>query len=108
MVGSADVNLIETAAGLEELRSEWQTLMDCAADVTPFQSPEWLMTWWRFFGSGELCVVACRSSSELIGLAPLFLVDRTVLFVGTGISDHLEVLYAPGEAQTVASAVREH
>jgi CelD/BcsL family acetyltransferase involved in cellulose biosynthesis len=87
---------------LEALRPEWCRLWERCAGATPFQRPEWLLSWWRHFGDGELCVVTLRSRGQLVGLAPLFLysgagpgASRQVLLLGTGLSDYLGPLLAP-------------
>jgi CelD/BcsL family acetyltransferase involved in cellulose biosynthesis len=108
MVSAASIDVIDTSAGLEDLRPEWHKLMERAECVTPFQSPEWLIPWWRFFGSGRLFTIACRSGGELIGLAPLFIAGEKVQFIGTGITDHLGLLYEPGAAEIVISTLRDH
>ena len=66
--------------------------------ATPFQSSEWLLPWWDCFGHGELQVVAVRHEHRLAALVPLLLERagdaRRATLLGTGNSDHLDVLVA--------------
>lgn len=80
---------------------EWRGLWFECASAPPFLSPEWLLPWWKSFGGGRLCVLTAREGARLVGLAPLFVYEnkdneRSLAFIGTGISDYLGVLSAPG------------
>lgn len=90
---------ISTYADLERLRPEWSRLWSRCDWATPFQSPEWLLPWWEHLGRGDLWTLAVRTSGELIGLAPLYLLKGRTMFLGTGLSDYLDVLLSPGRDQ---------
>src|SRR5436853_1039071 len=86
---------------LEWLRPEWEALWARCPGATVFQSPAWLIPWWKHLGRGELWVVSIRHHQKLIGVAP-FLIHRNsaisareLLFLGTGISDYLDLLLEP-------------
>ncbi|MDB6088018.1 MAG: glycosyl transferase group 1 [Gammaproteobacteria bacterium] len=102
------------AAELEPLRTEWSGLFDASKEATPFQSPEWLLPWWRCFAGRSLWVLAARLRGRLVGLAPLFIYtdpaskERRVCFIGNGISDSLDILVAGEEGGPVAQAVFDH
>lgn len=87
-----------TLAELEALRPEWTALWERAPVATPFQSPEWLIAWWRHFGGEGLWTLALRRGGRLVGLAPLFVRRepetglRQATMIGRGITDHLDVL----------------
>ena len=57
---------------LERLRPEWEALWGAIPDATPFQSPAWLIPWWRHVGDGELLTLSLRESGKLIGLFPFY------------------------------------
>ena len=52
--------ITETDA-LTALESDWLDLCRRSPGVTPFQTPMWLLPWWRAFGSNDLAVIAARS-----------------------------------------------
>lgn len=97
---SADIHVekVTTVEALESLRPEWSDLWKRCPSATPFQSPEWMLPWWKHLGRGELCALALRHEERLIGLAPLFIYTdpaspvRRLLLVGTGVTDYLDVL----------------
>jgi len=88
--------VIKEIAALTALEAEWLDLCHRTPDATPFQTPMWLLPWWRAFGSDDLAVIAARDEADLRSLAPLYIVrdeDESLgLFIGTGISDYLDIL----------------
>jgi CelD/BcsL family acetyltransferase involved in cellulose biosynthesis len=105
-----EIEEISTAAGLEALRPEWLALWDRMPAATPFQSPAWLLPWWRRFGDGELLTLALRSRGELAGLVPLYVhFDgnlRKLLPLGVGVSDYLDPLLEGDHAAAVLEHLR--
>ena len=94
------------------LEEEWEDLHRNAAFATPFQSWAWLYSWWEFYGKDyELRVVTIREGGLLVGLMPLMLERRgafgRLLFVGTGLTDHQDILVREGwERQVIAAGMR--
>src|SRR6202051_3313499 len=94
--------VITDATALAALETDWLDLAHRTPGATPFQTPMWLLPWWRAFGSNDLAVIAARNGSRLEALAPLYIIrsggsdtdsDESLgVFLGTGISDHLDVL----------------
>ena len=110
----ADVEVLEDLARLESLRAAWERLWRDDASATPFQSPHWLLPWWKHVGRGELRSLALRDEEgALVGLAPLYVYtdedrQRHLFPVGVGTSDYLGLLARPGCERTVAEAVLDH
>lgn len=103
------VEELSSFEGLAGLRPEWSRLWAQCPWATPFQSPEWLLPWWEHLGRGDLWTLTVRRDGELIGLAPLYIFRGRVLFLGTGVSDYLDVLLAPGyDLHRTAALVFEH
>ena len=103
------VEEITAAEELALLVPEWRRLWQLAPDATPFQTPAWLIPWWRHFGQGELVVLAARESGRLVALLPLYVYDepplRKLLPVGIGNSDWLDALCLPGRERELAGAL---
>ncbi len=91
-----DTLVISKFDELEALAVDWRALWMADEKATYFQSPDWLLPWWRHFGSGELFVVASRSGPELRALLPMLVLrdeDESLgIFIGTGHSDYLNVI----------------
>lgn len=96
---------IETATDatrLDSLAAEWSALWDRDPRATPFQTPEWLQTWWRHFGSGQLHTLAVRRNERLVGIIPLFVQRdgqtgaQCAQLLGTGVSDYLDAVVERG------------
>ncbi len=88
---------------LEQMEPEWRTLWSSDPLATPFQSPEWLLPWWRTVGEGVLDGVAIRDAEgRLLGLLPLYIYTqpgtgrRDRLLLGAGTSDYLGGLFVDG------------
>ena len=110
--------VVTRAAGLADLETEWRNLAAACPTATVFQTWEWNAAWWRHFGRlpGRLLrIVTFRGADGvLVGLAPLMTSFwyatplRRISFLGTGTSDYLDVLAAPGWEPTVAAALYEY
>jgi CelD/BcsL family acetyltransferase involved in cellulose biosynthesis len=83
---------------LDPVISDWWDLFHHSPDVTPFQSPAWLLPWWHCFGRGDPIAVAVRQHTRLCGLGLFYIYDedrsagRQIFFVGKGVSDYLDVV----------------
>lgn len=108
-----ELEVINSLSRLHGIRREWSRLEASLPDLTPFQTPEWLLTWWHHFGGGELQVYAFRNADgTLVGIVPAFLHDwegrRQLTLIGSGISDYLDPLFAASEQERVVGCLREH
>lgn len=89
---------LSSIEALEEISVEWNQLYNDSLSATPFQSPFWIIPWWKNFGSGNLLTIATRDNKKLVGVASFCICNDTnsekVLYLtGTGISDYLDVVY---------------
>ncbi|MDQ6708246.1 MAG: GNAT family N-acetyltransferase [Acidobacteriota bacterium] len=115
MIG-CEVEEITTIDGLEKLAPEWRSLYRRCPNATPFQSPEWLLPWLRhMFRGGEIWALVYRHENRLAALASLFIrrhwrdfETRQISFIGTGISDYLDVLADPDSAPLGISSILAH
>lgn len=103
--------IIDDPAQFDTLAPHWWKLWEQSSSATPFQSPAWLVPWWRTFAPGGLATVAVWRGGDLIGLAPLYLEHGTagskLLPVGISLSDYLDILCVPGTEALVAAAIAE-
>ena len=102
---------VRSAAGLAALEPEWQALAAACPAATVFQTWEWNAAWWKHYGKRgrRLRLVTFRDAAgALVGLAPLMTSFwyatplRRLSFLGTGTSDYLDALAAPGWERQVA------
>jgi CelD/BcsL family acetyltransferase involved in cellulose biosynthesis len=104
------VAIIEDARAFAALQQEWDDLYESSPLATPFQSWAWLYSWWESYGEHyELRLILVRNDEGLlIGIIPLMLERklgfRRLLFVGTGLTDYLDVLTRQGWEAEVAEA----
>jgi CelD/BcsL family acetyltransferase involved in cellulose biosynthesis len=108
---NTEVAIIQNEREFAAMEEEWEELYAGAPLATPFQSWAWLYSWWEFYGKDyELWLITVRNDRGLlVGVAPLML-ERTVgfgrlLFVGTGFTDHLDVLAREGWEDPVSEAL---
>ncbi len=108
------VEEITDPAEFESLSGEWLDLWNRVPEAAPFQAPQWLLPWWKNLGGGPLRVVVFRDSGRLIGLAPLFIHTwpdgrvRRISWIGSGISDHLDILVEPAYSAAAAGMLFRH
>lgn len=88
------LDVIEDADELNAIASEWEELWRESPDATPFQSPQWLLPWWKHFGDDkQLTVVIGRDRDGRLNLlAPFCIENRTLMLLGGWITDHLDIL----------------
>ena len=48
---------IESLDELDSIRTDWLALWRSLPAATPFQSPDWLIPWWKHFGIDRLRVL---------------------------------------------------
>lgn len=104
---------LEVTSDLQSLVTEWESLWRACQHATPFQSPQWLLPWWKQFGSGSPLAVCARRGSELVGLGLFYLqgpeTDSQMLLIGAGVSDYQDLLTRPkGDEVVVAEAIISH
>ncbi|MBW3623948.1 MAG: GNAT family N-acetyltransferase [Armatimonadetes bacterium] len=105
---------VTTMEGLERLRPEWAGLWKRSPTATPFQSPEWLIPWWRHIGEGDLWTLALREKGRLVGLLPLYIYtqewngSRDVFPLGIATTDYLDALFLPGYEDAGMAAAFAH
>lgn len=98
---SLDCEFVGSFLRLEELEEDWRELWSSLDEATPFQSPDWLLPWWKHYGEGQLFSFAFWDGGRLVGLAPLQIFRsanesrRQVFLLGTGNSDYMDVLFDP-------------
>lgn len=104
-----DLEAVTTVEALEALCPEWSALLERDPHATPFQSPEWLLPWWKHFGRGALWILALRWQGALVGLAPFYIDTvpeenlRVLSWIGAGITDYLDLIVDPDVALPAAS-----
>jgi len=90
------VEVIDDPAALQALLPEWTALWDATPGATPFQSPHWLLPWWRVFGTAAPRVATWRGQGRLLGVLPAYVLDesgrRKLLPIGAGTTDYLDAL----------------
>src|SRR3569832_1655332 len=108
-----DLEAVTTVEALEALCPEWSALLERDPHATPFQSPEWLLPWWKHFGRGALWTLALRRKGAVVGLAPFYIDTmpeenlRVLSWIGAGITDYLDLIVDPDVALPAASRVYE-
>ena len=97
----AKYHFLRSTRELEDFVSTWQELCRRDPAGTPFQSPEWLVPWWREFAGEELGAVAIQRGGETVGFLPFYVYcdtakgQRQLLPLGVGTTDYLDGVLAP-------------
>lgn len=101
-------------AALELLRPEWEALWQAVPEATPFQSPAWLIPWWRHIGEGALLTLALREAGRLVGLFPFYRYvrpgsgERLLFPLGIATTDYLDALVRPDRRAPALAAIGRH
>ncbi len=127
------LEVVRSDESFDLLEQEWDTLAQCSASATIFQTFAWQRLWWKHFAhSGRtLYILVLRNDHEICGIAPCFLEQvrvfgRTILqrlrligagdafarshglFLDDGPSDFLDFLALPGHEGAVAAEFVDH
>jgi CelD/BcsL family acetyltransferase involved in cellulose biosynthesis/GNAT superfamily N-acetyltransferase len=82
---------------MEPPLSGWEGLLDRDPSGTPFQSPVWVMPWYRSYRSFDPRVLVIVRGGELIGVVPLAIATATrrLTFAGDNMTDYRDVVAHP-------------
>ena len=109
---SLTLEVINDFRALVEIEREWSSFTRTIEGVTPFQLPEWLLTWWRHFGSGQLHVLVFRHAGEVAGIVHCYVHDwdgrRQMTLIGSGVSDYLEPAIAKEHCCAIVDQLQAH
>jgi len=94
----------------EDIFSYWRQSSYSLRWDCPFVLPPWLKAWWNIFGSNsEIYLCAVRHAQEIIGLAPLRIIDQSAAFIGsTDVCDYQDFIVAPGKGDAFFSVLLDH
>ena len=98
---------------LERIEPLWTDLWRRDPSATPFQSPQWVLPWFRHFGSGEVLALAARQNGSLDAFASFFILrddddpsESLGMLIGSGNSDYLDLLTtAPSHANEILARI---
>jgi CelD/BcsL family acetyltransferase involved in cellulose biosynthesis len=97
------------AARLLAIAHEWSALYERCPDATPFQRPEWVISWAETFSAERLRIIEVRSEGVLVGFAPFLIYprgeERVLAFMAGGVSDYLDLLVDPQYESEVVAAI---
>jgi CelD/BcsL family acetyltransferase involved in cellulose biosynthesis len=109
-VSIVSTRIVRDENELAALEPGWWDLWRKTPEATPFQTPGWLLAWWRHFAPGQLFTLAAERDGRLVGLAPLYLengtLGRRILPIGISLSDYHDVLLDPAQPADTWHALR--
>ncbi len=98
------VECLRDVDSLEPLSRAWQSLSHDDPHASVFQTPDWLLTWQRYYRSNLHCL-AIYEGRELIAFAPMMTCDlegqKTLRFLGAPFND-INAIVARREKREVA------
>jgi CelD/BcsL family acetyltransferase involved in cellulose biosynthesis len=92
------IEVIRDVEKLLSLHDQWNSIAE-QSSATIFQTHEWLMLWWKHFGTGgnrSLHTLIVRNDQTIVGIIPLFLEVHTIFgfrlhkrlrLLGCGVAD---------------------
>ncbi|KAA3612254.1 MAG: GNAT family N-acetyltransferase [Calditrichaeota bacterium] len=99
------VQLIQNLADWKAQKADWNTVFEASTNHTPFQSFEWLSTWWQYLGDGQLYILRVeKEDGKAVGFAPFFIRSKFygvpikhLSFIGVKRTDYLDFIIEEGE-----------
>ncbi|MFL6450327.1 MAG: GNAT family N-acetyltransferase [Bryobacteraceae bacterium] len=109
---SLQLEVADNVARLRELQPLWGERILQWRKATPFHLPEWLLTWWEHFGSGELQTLIVWRDGSMVGLVPCFRHmwqnSRQLTLIGSGVTDYLDPFIADDFMAPTVAAIGEY
>lgn len=102
---------------LKQMEDEWLALFRQSGIDNIFLDFDWIITWWRYFSKdNSLFVLKIMEGNKLIGIAPLMIrrrvflgfTVRSILFIGTDISDRMDFILTGSGRKEAIMAVLNH
>lgn len=93
----ATVEVYSNLDDLAALSEEWSALAQVDPRATPFQTPEWLLSWATLYAPSNPQIIVIRDGADLVGLFPLMRGRspwQPLRPMGLGPSDYLHPLLA--------------
>lgn len=115
-----ETHVVEDTASFEQLREEWNELLEASDSNGLFLTWEWLFTWWKHLSGGRrLHIVTVRLGRQLVAIAPLalrpsslarLLPFRALEFLGSGIigSDYLDFIIRRGQEREACRTLADY
>jgi CelD/BcsL family acetyltransferase involved in cellulose biosynthesis len=93
------IEVIQSEREFKDLKNDWNTLLEKSVSHVPFLRHEYLSSWWSTLGGGEwaegnLAIITYRDKNNTLqGIAPFFLVNQRLMFLGSfETSDYLDLI----------------
>jgi CelD/BcsL family acetyltransferase involved in cellulose biosynthesis len=106
------LEVMDSVSLLLDIEAEWSAFARTLPGITPFQLPQWLLTWWRHFGNGQLHVLVFHEKDAMVGIVPCFRHQwnglRQLTLIGSGISDYLEPAIDSHHCPAILDRLRIH
>jgi CelD/BcsL family acetyltransferase involved in cellulose biosynthesis len=109
------ITVITDIRAFQEMREEWNRLLDASGSWNPFLTWEWMWAWWTHLReSATLHVVTVRDDGQLIAIAPLMSVRRGLSwrleFIGIGAAgaDYLDLIVRKGHEPAAVAALSRY
>jgi CelD/BcsL family acetyltransferase involved in cellulose biosynthesis len=109
------INVITDSRAFQELREEWNSLLDASGSWNPFLTWEWMWSWWTHLReTATLHVITVREDRQLIAIAPLMMVRRGLSqrleFIGIGAAgaDYLDLIVRKGHEAAALESLSRH
>ena len=109
------ITVITDIRVFQEVREEWNRLLDASGSWNPFLTWEWMWAWWTHLReSATLHVITVRDDGQLIAIAPLMSVRRGLSwrleFIGIGAAgaDYLDLIVRKGHEAAAVAALSRH
>ncbi|MCA9734708.1 MAG: GNAT family N-acetyltransferase [Deferribacteres bacterium] len=99
------IKLIQNVDDWKSQQDIWNDVFESNSNHTPFQSFEWLSSWWEYLGDGKLYIVRIdKSDGEVVGFAPFFIRKkyfgfplRHLALIGVKRTDYLDFVVREGQ-----------
>src|SRR5438876_1751110 len=118
--GAFSVRVVRSTGELDALQPAWSAL-HAQTGGSVFQSYEWQRSWWKHLAGSDprkrLHVVLLEANGDVVAIAPFFIESvriapfltlRRLAFLGSGLTDHLDLLVKQGLQARCCEEIASH
>jgi CelD/BcsL family acetyltransferase involved in cellulose biosynthesis len=87
-------------------RADWDRLVRAGGTDVVFNTWEWQRAWWESFPREQILLIVAERDGQPVALAPLFVDDGMVYFVGSGGSDYLDFVGDVSDSEVLDALLR--
>ena len=75
-----EIKVVSTDEDFDNLKDDWQRLINMNSELSVFQSWDWQRTWWKYYGNNQpLKIIVAYFDNKVVGILPLYIKKQRLM-----------------------------